>query len=162
MNRLIPVNRVMPISNPFKLQYSWLSPLGKPDVVLRLLLPESAPSRYSGDYQHCDAFAYAESGIGHLPPSWTDSIQPPSPTSGRSYAPSNFSNAIVAQIITCRMSGSEEGTEAAHLCPRSELEWSWQNRMSIYNTIPVYPRTGSSIIQPMPSFSDKVSTRNLM
>ena len=74
-----------------------------------------------------------------LPPSWADSIQPPSPTSGRSYAPSNFSTAIITQNITCRMSDFEEGTEAAHLCPRSELEWSRQNRMSIYNTSPSLP-----------------------
>jgi len=74
-----------------------------------------------------------------LPPSWADSIQPSSPTSGRSYAPSNFSTAIITQNITCRMSGIEEGTEAAHLCPRSELEWSWRNQMSIYNTSPSLP-----------------------
>jgi hypothetical protein len=75
----------------------------------------------------------------NLPPSWADIIQPPLPTSGRSYTPSNFSTAIIAQNITCRMSNFEEGTEAAHLCPRSELEWSRYNRMSIYNTSPGLP-----------------------
>lgn len=74
-----------------------------------------------------------------LPPFWADSIQPPSSTSGRSYAPSNFSAAIITQNISCRMSDFEEGTEAAHLCPRSELEWSRQNRMSMYNTSPSLP-----------------------
>ncbi len=74
-----------------------------------------------------------------LPPPWADSIQPLSPTSGRSYAPSNFSTAVIIQNITCRMSNFEEGTEAAHLCPRSEIEWSRQNRMSLYNTSLMLP-----------------------
>lgn len=72
----------------------------------------------------------------NLPPSWADSIPPSSPTSGRLYAPSMLSTAIITQNKTCRMSDFEEGTEAAHLCPRSELEWSQQNLMSIYNTSP--------------------------
>lgn len=37
------------------------------------------------------------------------------------------------------MSGFEECTEGAHLCPRSELEWSLHNRMSLYNTSPGLP-----------------------
>lgn len=74
-----------------------------------------------------------------LPSLWADGVQPSSPTPGRSYAPSNFSTAIIAQNGTCRMSGFEEGTEAAHLCPRSELEWSSQNGMSYYNTNPSLP-----------------------
>ncbi|SLM33288.1 HNH nuclease [Lasallia pustulata] len=74
-----------------------------------------------------------------LPRLWADSIQPPSQTSGSSFAPSNFSNAIITQNKTCRMSGFEDGTEAAHLCPRSELEWSLHNRMFSYITNPTLP-----------------------
>lgn len=74
-----------------------------------------------------------------LPLPYSEIVQPLSPISGRSYAPSNFSTAIVTQNITCRMSDLEEGTEAAHLCPRSELEWSRHNQMSIYNTSPNLP-----------------------
>ena len=70
----------------------------------------------------------------NLPPLWAESIQASSPTYGRFYAPSNFSMAVISQNITCRMSGFAEGTEAAHLCPRSEIEWSQRNRMSTYNT----------------------------
>lgn len=74
-----------------------------------------------------------------LPPLWFDSIQPPSRLSTRSYAPSNFSGAILAQNTSCRISDYIEATEAAHLCPRSELHWSRQNEMFQYNTDPTLP-----------------------
>jgi hypothetical protein len=34
------------------------------------------------------------------------------------------------------MSAHEEGTQAAHLCPRSEEEWFDANEMSLYNLNP--------------------------
>lgn len=56
------------------------------------------------------------------------------PASGPSHASSDFSHAVSSQNLTCRMSDHIEGTEASHLCPRSEVEWFKHNHMLRHNS----------------------------
>ncbi|KAF4627294.1 hypothetical protein G7Y89_g10862 [Cudoniella acicularis] len=57
-------------------------------------------------------------------------------------APSSLSAAVFSRDQSCRMSGFEEGTQAAHLCPRSEEVWFQRNGMSRYNLNPLLVATG--------------------
>ena len=74
----------------------------------------------------------------NLPPCWRSAIHVPTSAPGRSFAPSNFSFAIIAQNRSCRMSDHEECAEVAHLCPKAELDWFHRNGMSRYKTSPVH------------------------
>lgn len=56
-------------------------------------------------------------------------------------APSSLSAAVFSRDQSCRMSGFVEGTQAAHLCPRSEEAWFQRNEMSRYNLNPLLVAT---------------------
>jgi len=67
---------------------------------------------------------------------------PAPPTSSRFAAMSSLSAAICVRDQSCRMSGFTEGTQAAHLCPRSEDVWFQRNEMSRYNLNPLLVSQG--------------------
>lgn len=71
----------------------------------------------------------------NIPPLWAPETnsRPPS-ILGRSYAPSNFSDAVFTNNKTCRISDTEEATQIAHLCPLTELDWAQRNSIGRYNT----------------------------
>ena len=69
-----------------------------------------------------------------LPESWSDPVQ--ATPSTRLYPASSLFPALLARDASCRMSAHEEGTQAAHICPRSEEDWFDSNEMSIYNLNP--------------------------
>ncbi|KAH6670145.1 hypothetical protein B0J14DRAFT_657233 [Halenospora varia] len=56
--------------------------------------------------------------------------------------PSSLSAAVFSRDQSCRMSAFAEGTQAAHLCPRSEEAWFQRNEMSRYNLNPLLVATG--------------------
>jgi hypothetical protein len=78
----------------------------------------------------------------NLHPCWrTNEDHIPSAQS-RFAAPSSLSAAIFSRDQSCRMSGFVEGTQAVHLCPRSEEAWFQRNEMSRYNLNPLLVATG--------------------
>lgn len=73
-----------------------------------------------------------------LHPCWkTSHDNIPSAQNSRLAAVSSLSAAISIRDQSRRMSGFTEGTQAAHLCPRSEDEWFQRNEMSRYNLNPL-------------------------
>lgn len=75
-----------------------------------------------------------------LPPLWSPETNgQPTPILGRLHASSNFKDAVFINNKTCRISDTEEATDVAHLCPRTELDWAQRNSMGIYNTSPSVP-----------------------
>jgi hypothetical protein len=69
-----------------------------------------------------------------LPEPWKDRVQ--TTPSTRLYPASSLYPALLARDASCRISAHEEGTQAAHICPRSEEDWFDSNEMSIYNLNP--------------------------
>ncbi|KAI9768170.1 MAG: hypothetical protein M1840_005000 [Geoglossum simile] len=49
---------------------------------------------------------------------------------------SNFSALVSSRDSTCRITGYSSGTEACHLCPKSEIQWFRRNLMGSYNINP--------------------------
>lgn len=71
-----------------------------------------------------------------LPHSWKQ-ITPaaPNPTaSNKSFSPSNLTLALHERDVSCRITGYDEGTQVAHICPKKEDHWWGCNGMSRYNT----------------------------
>ncbi|KAG9235711.1 hypothetical protein BJ875DRAFT_260735 [Amylocarpus encephaloides] len=78
-----------------------------------------------------------------LHPCWqTHHDNIPSAQNSRFAAISSLSAAIFIRDQSCRMSGFTEGTQAAHLCPRSEDAWFQRNEMSRYNLNPLLVSQG--------------------
>lgn len=69
-----------------------------------------------------------------LPSSWRDQSLPNLPEN-RLPRQSSLVPAPIARDISCRVTNHTEGTEHAHLIPRSEQQWYIQNRMSRYANI---------------------------
>lgn len=78
----------------------------------------------------------------NLHPCWRADQQNTAPAQSRFTAPSSLSAAVFSRDRSCRISGFTEGTQAAHLCPRSEDAWFQRNEMSRYNLNPLLIATG--------------------
>jgi hypothetical protein len=78
----------------------------------------------------------------NLHPCWDTKEDHISSAQSRFAAPSSLSAAVFSRDQSCRMSGFVEGTQAAHLCPRSEEAWFQRNEMSRYNLNPLLVATG--------------------
>ncbi|KAM3077622.1 hypothetical protein ACMFMG_006953 [Clarireedia jacksonii] len=78
-----------------------------------------------------------------LHPCWqTNHDNIPSAQNSRFTAISSLSAAVFIRDQSCRMSGFTEGTQVAHLCPRSEDAWFQRNEMSRYNLNPLLVSQG--------------------
>lgn len=78
----------------------------------------------------------------NLHPCWQTHHDHVALAQSRLAAPSSLSAAVLSRDQSCRMSGFAEGTQAAHLCPRSEEAWFQRNSMSRYNLNPLLVATG--------------------
>ncbi len=78
----------------------------------------------------------------NLHPCWHASQDHIPSAPSRFAAPSSLSAAVYSRDQSCRMSGFAEGTQAAHLCPRSEEAWFQRNEMSRYNLNPLLVASG--------------------
>ncbi|MCJ1471161.1 hypothetical protein MMC07_009809 [Pseudocyphellaria aurata] len=67
----------------------------------------------------------------NLPSSWIDESPITSDHSNAVYQ-SNLALAVRHRDVSCRMSDHQETTELAHLCPRSEAQWFFKNKMRNY------------------------------
>jgi hypothetical protein len=70
-----------------------------------------------------------------LPKSWKDCVQ--TTPSTRMYSASSLYPSLLDRDGSCRMSAHREGTQAVHLCTRSEEDRFISNEMSIYNLHPL-------------------------
>lgn len=108
-----------------------------PDEVLRkgryyFFLPDSTSEH---PYPVVPSFKEWEFPHENMPPSWT-SRNPPTPTAMRLHPASSLYPNLLLRDNSCRMSACVEGSQVAHICPRSEEEWFMQNLMSFYQLRP--------------------------
>lgn len=71
-----------------------------------------------------------------LPSPW-NALDIAAPQHTQTFALSSLYPALVFRDSSCPMSGCKEGTQAAHICPRGEVEWFRRNQMSQYNLNPL-------------------------
>ncbi|KAL5312902.1 hypothetical protein ACEPPN_019328 [Leptodophora sp. 'Broadleaf-Isolate-01'] len=88
-------------------------------------------------YAICPCFREWQFPHHALPPDWKrfSSYFTPS-TSAKQLSASGLSIALALRDGTCRISGSTEGTQKAHIVPKSESEWHEANGMNQYHVDP--------------------------
>ncbi|KAI9861275.1 MAG: hypothetical protein M1813_005448 [Trichoglossum hirsutum] len=71
-----------------------------------------------------------------LPDPWEQTVSqdydPVAPQ--KSFATSNLTASLQTRDVSCRITGCVEGTQVAHICPQQEIDWWYENGMSLYNT----------------------------
>ncbi|KAM3468044.1 hypothetical protein MY5147_008327 [Beauveria neobassiana] len=78
-----------------------------------------------------------------LPPSWLASTLS-IPDKDDLPRAATFDSAVLARDVSCRLTASTLGTEAAHLIPRSESAWFLSNEMAQFSMRPSLPATAST------------------
>ncbi|KAM3512972.1 hypothetical protein MY11210_003372 [Beauveria gryllotalpidicola] len=78
-----------------------------------------------------------------LPPSWLASTLS-IPDKDDLPRAATFDSTVLARDVSCRLTASTLGTEAAHLIPRSESAWFLSHEMAQYSMRPSLPATAST------------------
>ena len=76
-----------------------------------------------------------------LPTSWLSPRNVPSEPALRLFAESSLTAATKYRDHTCRITGSEEATDVAHVIPVNQLDWFCRNRMARYGCDPLTLRS---------------------
>ncbi|CZS92835.1 uncharacterized protein RCO7_11518 [Rhynchosporium graminicola] len=107
-----------------------LLPAGKYDFYLD-------HSTFEEPYPVCLSFRQWQFPHSNLPPGdWRSCSTPPSDLpGGRQLSASNLSTTLTLRDASCRMSGSAEGTQIAHIIPRTESDWHQRNSMYTYHVL---------------------------
>ncbi|THW79657.1 hypothetical protein D6D18_09279 [Aureobasidium pullulans] len=95
-------------------------------------LPDDANAKYP----LVPTFAHWRFPHGKLPSVWSQ-FRVPSMPAGRALPRlGSLTDALLARDISCRLTDTVEGTEHAHLVPRTEGDWFRQNTMFQYGVAP--------------------------
>ncbi|KEQ57655.1 uncharacterized protein M437DRAFT_61133 [Aureobasidium melanogenum CBS 110374] len=81
-------------------------------------------------------FAHWRFPHGDLPSSWSQLRVPNMPPSRALPPQGSLTDALLARDISCRLTATVEGTEYAHLVPRTQVDWFRRNTMFRYGVAP--------------------------
>ncbi|THW72350.1 hypothetical protein D6D19_06589 [Aureobasidium pullulans] len=95
-------------------------------------LPDDAKAKYP----LVPTFAHWRFPHGKLPPVWSQFRVPSMPAGRVLPRQGSLTDALLARDISCRLTATVEGTEHAHLVPRTEGDWFRQNTMFQYGVAP--------------------------
>ncbi|KAG9625128.1 hypothetical protein KCU64_g19447, partial [Aureobasidium melanogenum] len=87
-------------------------------------------------YPLVPTFAHWRFPHGDLPYSWSQLRVPNMPPSRALPRQGSLTDALLARDISCRLTATVEGTEHAHLVPRTEVDWFGRNTMFRYGVAP--------------------------
>ncbi|KAL5316259.1 hypothetical protein ACEPPN_015304 [Leptodophora sp. 'Broadleaf-Isolate-01'] len=90
------------------------------------------PSTVDEPYAVCPSFRDWLFPHNDLPPGTWQQFSIPPRRDGQQLSASGVSRSLDRRDVTCRISGSMEGTQKAHIVPQSEKEWHTANGMKQY------------------------------
>ena len=96
-------------------------------------LPIGSNDGGDGPYPIVPTFRDWEFPHDAVPDRWEQALSSSAGPRGQVLAPSQLSTALRTRDKSCRITGCQEGTQVAHICPQSELDWWLSNSMSNYN-----------------------------
>ncbi|KAF8454632.1 hypothetical protein BDZ91DRAFT_747451 [Kalaharituber pfeilii] len=94
-------------------------------------IPDNWSLQIEGPYSIVRSFRDYQFPHSGLPRSWASIF--PDEYNTLDFPPSQYSPAVRARDATCRVTGSGDGLEAAHIVPKAEREWFRRNTMRVYN-----------------------------